>query len=1023
MIKKQSAILMGHLIRSLDSLIFPYIESILQALLTKIRDPSLTVSCSVIKAIGELYRVGGKDLEKYTNTIFPIMVEAAQDSTSSIKRKNAIITLCYITSRTSYVIQPIIDYPELMPTLTNILSAEQNSDVRQETIRLMGILGALDPYVLSNSRTSLESAVGEPKPIESEVPDISQLLLGLNPSSEDYYPTIVVSSLLKIVKDPSLVNHHRLVIDAFMSLFKTLGIKCIQFLPYILPAYFNVIRSSPAGMHEFYLDQLCTLVNIVKYDIGTHLTEFISLIHDFWSSSTKVKLSLISLIEVICIALKDDFKVYHPDILPQMLHSLEFDTSDNYEVTVKILQTISVLGSTTQDYIHMIIPVIIQLLERDDVAINVKIAAIQTLARLCRSVQCSDLASSIVHPLSRILAIQHGELRAVTMDALIALACQLSLDYAVFVPLINQVMIRNRIQHLNYESLVSKILRNEPVTREFSGLNISSIDAARPDPILLDLVEMKKLPVNQVNLKKAWEAFQRSTKEDWLEWIRRLSLELLKESPSHALRACVEIASMYHPLARELFNIGFVSCWTELQDHYQDELVRSLENAMASPHIPHDILHLLLNLAEFMEHDDKTLPIDIRTLGLYSSRCHSYAKALRYKELEFISDPNTKIIEELISINNQLQQHDSAIGILTFSQKHQDLELQEGWYEKLGRWDQALIAYNQKIETEGDIPELVMGKMRCLHSLAKWEELDSLSQEIWDTSSDQAKKNIANMAIGASLGLGKWDSMEKYIQVMDQEVSETLLYKSISNIHKSKFDKAEKYIKQARIQLDPELTALIGDSYNQAYSLMIRVQIFSELEEIIQFKKYTANERLKSNILQTWVNRLNGCENDINIWHSVLSIRSLVIEPNQNLELWIKFSNLCRKQGNLEMSKETLRMLSMSESCSKLEIFDNESPQIKYADLKYKWTTGDQSQVLDELKAFTKTLSEYLGLKEICSILPNPDGSTEFELPETIEPTYLKLLARSYLKDAKWQLELQKQWKNVCLKVLVYLYI
>jgi FKBP12-rapamycin complex-associated protein len=93
------------------------------------------------------------------------------------------MTLCYITSITSYVIQPIIDYPELMPTLTNILAIEQNSEVRQETIRLMGILGALDPYVLPNSRTSLESAVGEPKPIESEVPDISQILIGLNPSS------------------------------------------------------------------------------------------------------------------------------------------------------------------------------------------------------------------------------------------------------------------------------------------------------------------------------------------------------------------------------------------------------------------------------------------------------------------------------------------------------------------------------------------------------------------------------------------------------------------------------------------------------------------------------------------------------------------------------------------------------------------------------------------------------------------------------------------------------------------------
>ncbi|KNC72213.1 hypothetical protein SARC_15234, partial [Sphaeroforma arctica JP610] len=43
--------------------------------------------------------------------------------------------------------------------------------------------------------------------------------------------------------------------------------------------------------------------------------------------------------------------------------------------------------------------------------------------------------------------------------------------------------------------------------------------------------------VNQKNLKNAWEASQITTKEDWNEWIRRLSVQLLRESPSPALRS------------------------------------------------------------------------------------------------------------------------------------------------------------------------------------------------------------------------------------------------------------------------------------------------------------------------------------------------------------------------------------------------------------------------------------------------------------------------------------------------------
>lgn len=65
-------------------------------------------------------------------------------------------------------------------------------------------------------------------------------------------------------------------------------------------------------------------------------------------------------------------------------------------------------------------------------------------------------------------------------------------------------------------------------------------------------------------------------------------------------------------MARELFPAGFVSCWAELGEKGQEALVRSLEAALASPAIPHEIVTVLLNLAEFMEHDEKSLPLDTR---------------------------------------------------------------------------------------------------------------------------------------------------------------------------------------------------------------------------------------------------------------------------------------------------------------------------------------------------------------------------------------------------------------------------
>ena len=81
--------------------------------------------------------------------------------------------------------------------------------------------------------------------------------------------------------------------------------------------------------------------------------------------------------------------------------------------------------------------------------------------------------------------------------------------------------------------------------------------------------EATKMVVNQQHLKQAWDTSAIATREDWDEWMRRLSVEFMKESPSHALRACMSLVDVHTPLARELFNAAFLSCWTELYDQYQ----------------------------------------------------------------------------------------------------------------------------------------------------------------------------------------------------------------------------------------------------------------------------------------------------------------------------------------------------------------------------------------------------------------------------------------------------------------------
>lgn len=95
--------------------------------------------------------------------------------------------------------------------------------------------------------------------------------------------------------------------------------------------------------------------------------------------------------------------------------------------------------------------------------------------------------------------------------------------------------------------------------------------------------EATKMAVNQQHLKQAWDVSQVATREDWFEWIHRLSVEFMKESPSHALRACMSLVDIHPPLAKELFNVAFLSCWSELYDQYQVWLGPTIMSPCSDP--------------------------------------------------------------------------------------------------------------------------------------------------------------------------------------------------------------------------------------------------------------------------------------------------------------------------------------------------------------------------------------------------------------------------------------------------------
>ncbi|KAF9047130.1 phosphatidylinositol 3-kinase [Hymenopellis radicata] len=1006
--------LLSLLISATQRLIKPYAIPILRVLLKKANDTNSTVASNVLNCIGELTCVAGEDTLAYVEEIMQVLTTKLSDP-SLAERDAALHTLGQVCSSTGYVITPLVDYPQLLGLLGKILKSETSQSIRREVVKVLGILGAVDPYKRKGSPMEDLSS-------ETMITAVNQVPLNQNATvvTDDYFQNVVIKSLLAILKDQSLNSHHHMAIEAVMSIFKTQGLKCAAFLPQIIPAFTTVTRQSAARLQEFHLQQLTILVGIIKQHIRNYMPIIFNLITDIWEN-VALQLPIVSLIEALSKALSAEFKPFLPTVIPLVLKVFDGELNDKRVSTqIKIFDAFQTFGANIEEYLHLVIPLIVRAYDRIDGTTPLRKKAIQTIDGLSKRVNFSDHASRIVHPLIRVLESGNNELRQTAMDTLCSLCVQFGADFAIFVPTINKCLVRHRIQHLKYENLITKLLNGEQLPQEPSVLELLSIENAKNAEFPTPASEAAKLTVNQQHLKTAWDTSLTTTRDDWNEWIHRLTVELMKESPSHALRACMSLVDIHTPLARELFNPAFLSCWGELYDQYQEDLVRSIEAALTSNSAPSDLIHRLLSLAEFMEHEEKQLPIEHGILGECALRNLAYAKAMHYKESEYFSEASPATIEAIISINTRLQQHDAAWGTLVMAHERYDVTKQEEWYERLGRWQEALEAYESKGEADQQTPEVQIGRMKCLHALGEWDSLATQVEEVWVNASQENRREIAPIATAAAWSLNDWDAMEEYIATMKPDSSDRYFYRAILSVHQNQFPKALLHIAKARDLLDPELTSFVGEGYGRSYNIMVRAQMLSELEEIIAYKHYADQPERQQTMRKTWIKRLQGCQKEVEVWQRILQVRTLVLHPEEDPAMWIKFANLCRKSDRMALAGKTINTLlapHVAENISAQHVRDQRMkapPNVVYAHLKFMWATGNKENSLAFLRQFSANLARDL---------QSEDGHSHPWVTRERKTQLSKLLARCYFKQGQWQMKSSERWVETDVKGILNCYV
>lgn len=143
--------------------------------------------------------------------------------------------------------------------------------------------------------------------------------------------------------------------------------------------------------------------------------------------------------------MEGEFKAYLPKLLQQILRSFDGDLSAKHlpelklNTLLQILKAFYVFGESIEDYLHLVLPVIVRSFENPGAPGSLRIAALRTTGQLCRKVNFSDHASQIIHPLVRTLGSSSEELRQTAMETLCVLVLQFGPDYAIFIPMVNKV--------------------------------------------------------------------------------------------------------------------------------------------------------------------------------------------------------------------------------------------------------------------------------------------------------------------------------------------------------------------------------------------------------------------------------------------------------------------------------------------------------------------------------------------------------------------------------------------------------
>ncbi|CAH8506092.1 unnamed protein product [Heterobilharzia americana] len=356
-----------------------------------------SVIVALFTILGRLAFITPHSIYTYMDEFIPILAYMMQDTSCYLKRSIAVWTLTKLVSYTGYVVSPYKRYPQLLTILLGMLKREEIKCIRQEVLRALGVLGALDPFKFKLYSGEVDTygdtgiAVSHHEVVERKDVDITQseLVINLSWESRDiFFSVCALSALIHLLRDPALHTQYGSIVHTIVYVLKLLGPRSVYYLRQLIPDYFRCLENTrDVRLQEFLIRQLGNVMTIVRLHTKEFAHEVVDLLITHWWIAPNVQHACINLLSPMSCVLGAEFRTYLTRLMPTILRTLHHESNEMN--LIALLEILPEFGYTLEDYAHILVPAIANLIDINNET---------NLSILLNSVS-DNLSSSISNPI------------------------------------------------------------------------------------------------------------------------------------------------------------------------------------------------------------------------------------------------------------------------------------------------------------------------------------------------------------------------------------------------------------------------------------------------------------------------------------------------------------------------------------------------------------------------------------------------------------------------------------------------